>query len=193
MVFILPNQPNLIDETPVDRAIETVLGLASARTTEEVGAEAKRLGPAAIRAIYDWASVHAESDVGADIRWLRRQDVRASVAVQVPQWEELRRVIEASGDAKVEQVTLSAMLVRYDSENRSFRLAFEEAEHISGHLDEALALAEPVRVPARYTVRLKKTTVRRYSTDQDTVTWVLEDLTLMAQPVQFLSEELKDT
>ena len=77
------------------------------------------------------------------------------------------------------ELVRAGMLVALATDKRTFRLAFEGADHVSGSLSPILSFEVPARVPARYTADLTKRSRVRYSAETDEVTWVLNRLELV--------------
>ena len=108
--------------------------------------------------------------VGAEIEWRRGEDIRGSVFVQQPQWKCLRDAIAETSEEKVEEARLTGLLTAADTKSRTFRMSFINSE-IHGRFGDAIDPQHPVRVPARYTAHLRKTTTVQYSTEEESVTW----------------------
>ena len=174
----LPNERLLMGESTLDESIQLTFQMARSQTPAEIAEYAERVGPVPVRAMYRWTKALVSSGIGADIQW-RRESLSSNrgLLIQVPELEHLKTTIEATSDAKRETVTLSGMLVGFHSERGTFDLHLEGRARIFGRLSENLNLAEPARVPYRYSAKMTKITQTNYSTDTDEVTWMLDALT----------------
>ncbi|HLF71493.1 MAG TPA: hypothetical protein VI759_05010 [Dehalococcoidia bacterium] len=179
-VLTVPNERRLFGDSALDEAINTVFDMAKAETPSDVAAFAERLGSPSVRALYRWARTHSLSGIGADLEWRRQDNIRGALFMQLPDLDHLTSTIEATSDATTLEVPLSGMLVGLQQERRTFDMAFEDGSHIHGTIGDELmssiSLDNPLAIPARYFVRLTKTTRTRYSMDEDEESWVLDGI-----------------
>ncbi|MCC7088224.1 MAG: hypothetical protein IT295_03665 [Dehalococcoidia bacterium] len=169
----LPTQPQLFED-PIIESVNLAFAMARATSPQAVEDYAQRLGPAAVRQLYEWARVHEEHALGADIAWLGLRSQAAELLLQPPEFSRLRGLIEVMSDEQNESVVLSAMLVGLDAETGIFHARFDDGEEVRGHLGPEVSFSEPARIPARHTVWLNRKTVTRLATGAETVSWTLE-------------------
>ncbi|MBV9864427.1 MAG: hypothetical protein JO316_03705 [Abitibacteriaceae bacterium] len=176
-VLTLPNERLLLDQTIIDKAIETVFKMLKPETVEQLSEYAHTLGPAPVRLVYKWATDHVKSGTGADIDWRRDQEVRASLFIQTPELEKLRQKIEQINDVAEEDIPLEGNIVGMDVDTHNFHMKFEEGNDIKGKMDESIGREyASVALPKRYKAMIRKTTTTSYSTDEEKVSYYLLSL-----------------
>jgi hypothetical protein len=178
VVLTVPNERFLVGESKLDESVSVVFNMARSEQSFEIAQYAETLGPAAVRAMHKWSTALANSGLGADIEWWRDAHVQAELVMQPPEFDRLAKTIEATGDPVVAELTAFGLLVGIDTARRTFHLTFENAADIRGKLGDAVSLAEPAHVPARYTAWLTRTTKPRYAVEQDEIEWTLHKLEL---------------
>ena len=174
-VLTLPNERLLLDETDLDKAIQTVFEMAQATSSDQVAAFAKRLGPAPIREMYKWAEALVDGGLGADIDWRRENDVRAHLLLQLPELRNLQDVIIETGDDVVKTRSLSGTLVGIDVVRHTFHMTFGQSAEMRGRLSESIGKVE---VPAQYTAQIQTTTKINYATENEATSHLLIALKL---------------
>lgn len=178
MVFTIDNDRLLIGETELDESIKTIFEMAKTHSTDEMSKFAHRLGAPPIRALYKWANDLVMYGLGADIEWRRGREVRTSVTVQVPELEELRRVIDATSEEREEEITVTGELAGADVATKRFHMRFPDAEDIRGTFSDAIASEHKAAIPQSYKAVIRMTTKTRFSMDEDEVTYFLLRLEL---------------
>jgi hypothetical protein len=136
---------------------------------------ARQFGPGPVRALYQWASHHADHGMGADIEWRRIDEVRASLVIQLPELRELRDAIALTSDVRTAKVEVAGELVGIDVERRTFHLRVN-GEDYTGALSDDIRPA--VEVPKHYKAVIEERTVTKYSTDEEKTARVLLSLSL---------------
>jgi hypothetical protein len=183
VVFALPNPrlhfygPDV--QTYLDEAMNALFVLAKSNESEKIAAAARTFGLGPINAVYDWAKGHAQHHLNANIEWLRSETVRDSVAVQYPEFEELSKTIERTGEESQSEVVMRGTLVGADVMSRRFHFVDQSDEgepDIRGRFSEAISESETKQIPGRYKATLRKTIKRNYSTDEQDVSWFLMKL-----------------
>jgi hypothetical protein len=172
------NQRLLIGESYLDESVQLISEMAKLQSPPQVLEYSKRLGPASIRALYKWAYDHADSGLGVDLQWRRKQQIRAQLFEQKPEFQKLHETIGFTSEENITEETVYANLVGADIERQSFHLKLDGGEEIRGRLSEALVIGEkqPVELPRRYKVTIKKTQRIRYSTEEEDISYQLLSL-----------------
>src|SRR5207253_10948200 len=117
---------------------------------------AQEIGVASIRKIYQWADDHTTSGLNANIQWLRNEDVRGALIVDVPQLIKLKEAINQTSEEVEKVISVSGLLVGVDVVTRKFHMTFEDAEEMKGELSEALAEGGEIPVKHRYRATIRK-------------------------------------
>lgn len=169
----LPTQPQLFED-PINESVTLAFKMARATSPEAVRDYARRLGPASVRRLYEWARVHEEHALGADIAWMGLRPLSTELLLQPPEFSRLRGLIEVVSEEQNEPIVLSAMLVGLDSETGTFHARFDDGDEVRGHLGSEILFSEPARIPARHTLWLNRKTITRLATGLETVSWTLD-------------------
>ena len=94
MVMTLPKERLLSNETRFDESMNLIFQMAKAASADDMAAFVAQIGRPPVKAIYDWAKVHEDHDLGADIEWIRQEQVRNKLFIQKPELEALRSAID---------------------------------------------------------------------------------------------------
>jgi hypothetical protein len=176
VVMTLPKERMLIQESLLDDTIAAFFILARAPRHEDIQEMGKRLGPAPLRAIHDWASAHVQDGLGADIVWKQGEEVRQHVVLQSAELKRLKDEIAATSEEDREPVKAYAgTMLGASVETKRFDFLPDGAkEPISGRFTDAIGAGHAVKVPdGRYLAYLEKVTKIQYSTEVETTTWTL--------------------
>ena len=179
IVFTVPNDRLLIGESFLDEAIAELFALTRAKSPDEVRSFARYLGRGPILAMHDWSKVTAESGFGVNIHWRRGSDVRSQVLAQRAELERLYQVIEETGDENVTSLTIEGHFDAVNRRSKTFTLVIKGGQSITGKYesDDLISNVRPVQIPSqRYRLHITKTERIRYSTDEEDITYHLDDL-----------------
>lgn len=178
LVLTLPNERLLVDQTNLDKAMETVFRMARTEATEDLREYARRLGLAPIRAMYSWASDHVEAALGADIEWRRELRVRASLFLQRPEIQRLQRTIAQTSEETEETITVTGELCGADVKTRMFHMEFAGGtEPMRGRMADTIGHQHTLELPRRYDAVVRKRTKVFYATEKEEVNYFLMSLT----------------
>ena len=180
MVMTLSNERLLIGDTNLDEAINIIFRMAKMADASEIKPLVNKIGRPPIRAIYDWAKVHAAHDLGADIEWRRQEKVRSQLFIQKPELEDLRDAIDEMSDTSEDEIEIIGDLVGADVRRHSFHIKPQAGGDIHGRFADAIDAEHTVELPKPYRARLRKTTKFAYATEEEIVEYFL--LTLFPVP-----------
>jgi hypothetical protein len=167
-VLRMPNERLMLGETNLDEAMRLITEVAHAEKPEDVLTHARKLGPAPIRILYKWAEDHVKSAFSAQIEWRRGQAVHSTMLMQKPEFERLLQIISQTTEEETEQITITGVLLGINIKTNRFELQPDVGDdQIKGSLRVTLDLAHPAPVPGRYRATISKTTVIRYSTEEE--------------------------
>jgi hypothetical protein len=172
-VLTLPNDQSTLFDTDLDEAMKVVFSMAKAPKPEQIVEYARQYGPGPVRALFNWASHHADHGMGADIEWRRVNEIRASLLIQHPELRQLRDAIAQTSDVRSTKVEVLGELVGIDVERRTFHLRVEN-DDFTGSLSDDIRQA--VEVPGRYRAFIEERTVTKYSTDEEKTARILLSL-----------------
>lgn len=160
----------------LEDAITTFFSVAQAPTHEDIRAIGQRLGPAPLRAIFNWAKAHVEDGLGADIVWRQGGEVTAKLFLEYQELERLRAAIAATSEESTETVETAGLLTGAVMRSRRFTFEPDGGDEVTGTFTDAINEAHTVTLPTRYRVRLEKLTKIQYSSEQEQITWHLLSL-----------------
>jgi len=186
MALTIPNsRSTLFPEmhSQLDRAATVLFDVVSSSASSGAIADAARtIGRAPISAIYDWANVNVAYDTGAGIEWVRGDQTRANLIVQVPEFRSVSASIETIADTTTTEVSVTGVLIGANIRSRRFHfLADETDENIRGSFVDAISDTQQAQLPSRYRAILKKTTEFRFATNTEKKTYFLERLERLAR------------
>lgn len=171
IVLTVPNERLLFGETKLDQAMQTVCEMASADNQKAVQTHAKTLGKPAVLYMYKWAQAHVIAQVGADVHWGSGEEAKSTMLVQRPEFERLKTILEETSEVTEHTFTTTGTLVGADFQTRTFHMSFAEAADIRGRLSDKIQ--PTVEIPRTYQATIIKTTMTKYSTEEEVVTHVL--------------------
>jgi hypothetical protein len=168
VVLTLPRELQMFSSgQEYDKAMETVFGMARARTAEEIVNHARSVGSGAVRRMDKWAADHLSYGFGADISWKSQTASPTRLFVQPPQIKNLRNAISLSDYSAPRDVDVIGMLWGADLDRKSFHFKTETKQDIRGRFSDAITLDHRAQLPAPYTAKLRITTQSLYATEQE--------------------------
>jgi hypothetical protein len=170
VMLTLPRERFLFDEwqTKADEAIDIVFNVARSRSSKEVAQVAIQLGRAPIAALYDWAKGNAQNQTGTAVEWNQKTSALGrKLFVQYPEFDELSRSIEETGDEQIQTVELPGILVGADIKSRRFHFVTEDDRDIRGGFTDAISERQKAQLPARYVATLSIKTKVNFATAEE--------------------------
>lgn len=172
-MMTMPNERLLFGETNLDEAMSQIFKMAKSQDTDQVAVFVKTIGIAPIRKIYQWAEDHVSSGMNVDIKWLRNEQVRNELRVDVQELENLIEVIAKTSEEKTEDIEVEGLLVGADVKTHMFHMTFEDAEEIKGELSEELTKKGEIPINRRYKAKIRKMTKIHYSMEKEEYSHIL--------------------
>lgn len=163
-------------DTDIDKSINEVFDLAKSKTPADVLKHKDKLGIPPIRRVYAWADSLAAAGLGADIQWRRGQSIRSSLFIQVPELEALRTTIAKTSEETVEEFSTRGELFGANLRTRRFEMKLEDGQIIKGTFTDAISEAHEATIPHYYNAVFRVIKKRKYSTDEDDISYFLVKL-----------------
>ncbi|MCH8226666.1 MAG: hypothetical protein IIC97_12450 [Chloroflexi bacterium] len=163
-------------ESKLDEAFHAMFEMAGIRRQSAIRSYARELGPASVRAMYDWANSHVVARTGVDIQWRREHLVRATLLTQQPELEELSAVIRESSDEETSDIVVEGELVGCDVLRRSFHFKPTDGADMSGRFTDAISLSQSAEVPKRYQAKITMTRRTFFATGEEQLHYHLNHL-----------------
>jgi hypothetical protein len=161
-------------------AMRKVFELAKTESAEAIDQIATTLGAATVRSLYRWAGDHVQTGFGVDIKWRRREEIRASLFIQEPELRRLTDAIAVAPDTRTETLILDGELQAADVKRRTFKVKIPGGT-IRGKFGDAITAEHKATLPQRYRAYVVKTTRMRYAMDQPEETFFLTRLEELPQ------------
>jgi hypothetical protein len=183
IVLTLSNEQMLV-ETAIDQSVDALFNLARSKNVEEVAANSSWLGATVVKAMHRWAVTHVSAGLGVDVRWLRGDDSRPALLLQVPELQSLISTLAEAAEDVEETVTVSGVLVGIETaSSHRFHFKTDDGEDIRGSFSAQVISAErPASTPARYEATFKRRFKKVMATDEElTANYALTKLSPSSQ------------
>ncbi len=162
----LPGAPSIFDD-----AMRTVSRMVKASDPADIRTFARSLGRATVKTLYDWATRHVQSALGAEITWHHNPD--AGLFVQTQELEQLRHAIVSTTEEVETELTVIGELVGADVLTKRFHIKAPDAEYV-GAFSDAISREHTVRLPqAGYKAIILKRTKIEIATEKEEVNYFL--------------------
>lgn len=172
----VPRNSNLFGDSIADDSFDVIFQASKSRTADQINSIADRLGSAPIRLIYKWANSHTKHLYSAAIEWKQGTERARSFLVQVNEFAKLQSIISSVSEEQIDEVTVRGKLLAVHSTRQRFVFESDEGAVIAGDSGEVIDDDNKVVVPERYQAKLQKTTIVKFSTDEQKVDWKLLSL-----------------
>jgi hypothetical protein len=177
-VFTMPRSRVLIGESELDQAVAKLFEMMRVGEPDQLAQFARDIGLASVKKMYDWAHIHSQYALGANIQWQRAAEIRGNITFQPEEASRLETMIENTSPETIDTVPMIGLLEGGDLQSRAFHLSFPEATDIKGYMTEDFE--EPdggMILGRRYRCELRKHTIVRYAEARERVWWELAGLT----------------
>jgi hypothetical protein len=174
VAFTVPNEQALFD-TNLDEAISSIFKVMHVSSADALLEFSKRVGPAPIRKIHDWATTNVRYGITTDVQWKHSNEVRQETILQPEEAAQLIKIIEDTKPDEITPVEVIGMLVGGDLEKKSFHLKVPEAADIEGYMGEIFTWPAGQELPLnrRYRASLNKHVILHLATEQEDEAWEL--------------------
>ncbi|HJZ13097.1 MAG TPA: hypothetical protein VJ521_13155, partial [Acidobacteriota bacterium] len=113
---------------------------------------------------------------GANVEWSRNAEIKEVILFQYQQFDTLVGHIDRTGKETTSELEIRGTLVGADITSRRFHFVTETDDDIRGRFLDAISDSQHAELPAKYTARVTKTTKIIYSTEQEEVSYFLNQL-----------------
>lgn len=176
VALVIENDRLLAVESNLDRAIGAVFDLLKVDSVAGVHEAATQYGTATVRKLHTLSKTHRDYGLSAEIKWVRDRETKNQVLTQPQEFSDLCSAIEARGDKKSEPVTITGLLVSWNTVGRTFILVPPEAEPIKGSFSKDFDASIERNVPHRHQASLTKLTVYNFVSGDEETSWVLDSI-----------------
>ena len=168
IVLTFENEQFGLIQSAMDDAMGAIFEVASAKSATEIAQQGRRLGQPAIKAIYRWAGEHATSGFGADIQWVRGDDIKNRLLLQCEELKGLYDMLADTSTTEVEEIAIEGTFTGGEhSRKHLFHFVGDDGTDYKGKYEDAISEENPVQYPKRYRAHIKKTTRIFFASDED--------------------------
>lgn len=178
VAFTISNEQALFD-TELDEAIKSIFAVMRVSSSGELLDFSRKVGPAPIRKLHEWASTNVKFGMATDIEWRHEQAVKVEAMLQPEEAAQLVSIIEGTKPEVITSHQITGILRGGDLDKKIFHLVVPDADDIEGYMGEEFKWPAGQELPLdhRYTAFLKKHVVVHLSVEVDDVEWELVGLT----------------
>ncbi len=122
VAFTISNEQCLF-ETELDEAIKSIFEVVRVSSADELLEMSRKLGPAPIRKLHEWASTNVKFGMTTDIEWKHEQKIRLESMLQPGEAAHLVSIIEGTRPEEITEHKITGILRGGDLDKKSFHLA----------------------------------------------------------------------
>ncbi|MGE0737464.1 MAG: hypothetical protein AB7P50_22215, partial [Alphaproteobacteria bacterium] len=177
VAFTIPNERMLVDSF-LDDAVKTIFATLRVISPAELLEFSRKLGPAPIRKLHDWAVSNYQFGMAIDIEWMRDKERRLATMFQAEEAARLIKIIEDTKPEETEPVDVEGMLVGGDLKKRNFHLVVPESPDIEGYLADNFIppMEADLVLNKRYRASLIRHIIVNLATESENERWELLSL-----------------
>src|SRR5665213_256631 len=181
IVLSISGRQNLIGGTDFDETIDTIFEMAAAKTSEEILGFSRKLGPAPIRLLNQWATDLVRNGLGVEVKWQHDRKCPPSLLMQHQEMSSLSKTIAQTSDKSVSSCESTGMLLGADVLRASFHFLTDAGQEIRGTFRDAISDKQTVELPKRYAAYLTVTRQIQFATEVQSETFFLDRLESVKQ------------
>lgn len=166
----------LLIENELEIAMRVLTDMLAAESSDQIHYFAKKFGSGTIRTMAKWVDIHASSDLGADIRWMKGNEEIASYTATTSHLANLLTAIKETSDITEELLNVTGFLVGANINKHTFHMVFADQEEVRGTMADTIGAEFAVELPRRYVAQIRKSSYENFATDQTVVKYHLENL-----------------
>jgi hypothetical protein len=173
IAFTIKNEQQLFS-TELDNSMKEILSLVHVSTPDELVAYSRKLGPAPIRKVHEWAGANARFGMTIDIEWKHEDSSIVSTRIQPEEATRLTRLIEETKPDEVTPMEFVGTLVGGDTKKKNFHLTIPDAEDVEGYMgDEFTWEGGELLLDRRYKALVNRHVIVHLATEQEDTSWEL--------------------
>lgn len=168
IVLTFENAQLELIQSAMDDAMSAVFDIASSSTSADIIKKAKMLGPATVKALFQWSRAHIGSNLGADICWVRGDEIKNRLTLDSAGLTKLSEALAETSHTDVQILTVEGTFSGGEFTGKhAFHFIADDGTDYKGRYDDAISPDKPVQFPMRYRAQIKKTTKIFYAHDVD--------------------------
>ncbi len=119
VVLLAPSSRGLF-ATKFDDVVQTINDVFDINDNLELRDAAKKIGPAAVRKLFEWSEANYAEGYDLDLRWTKSNSVESGRYLESKQFGQLANLISLTSDVEEKSVTTRGLLVGFDSVFKTF-------------------------------------------------------------------------
>ncbi len=175
VVLLAPSQRGLF-VTKFDDVVKTINEVFDISNNDELRDAARKIGPAAVRKIYEWSEANYDAGYDLDLRWTNANAVESGRYLETRQFGRLTELISATSDVEETRARITGTLVGFDSVYRTFHLVEPDGESFKGQLTLDFPQRRETIVNKTYEATILSEVVTKFSTGEQTTKHRLAEL-----------------
>ncbi len=175
MVLLAPSSRGLF-VTKFDDVIQTINSIFDIADNYELRDAAKKIGPAAVRKLYEWSQANYEEGYDLDLRWTNASAVESGRYLETKQFGRLANLISLTSDVKKKTHATTGILVGFDSVYKTFHFVEPDGESYKGQLGKDFPMHQDWTVNRRYEALILSEVMTKFSTGEETTKFQLSSL-----------------
>jgi hypothetical protein len=175
IVLLAPSSRGLFT-TKFDEVVGTINHVFEINDHFELRDAAKKIGPAAVRKLFEWSSTNFSEGYDLDLRWTNCNSVESGRYLAAKEFGALADLISLTSDVKEKTFVSVGLLVGFDSVFKTFHFVEPDGESYKGHIANEFPNQHDWTVNRRYTAVLTSEVTTRFSTGEETTKYRLASL-----------------
>jgi hypothetical protein len=168
VVLLAPSSRGLF-LTKFDDVIETINDIFSINDNHELRDAARKIGPAAIRKIFEWSEINHTEGYDLDLRWTKSNAIETGRYLERKQFAHLANLISLTSEVKKSYFTIRGSLVGFDSVFRTFHFVETDGDSYKGQLSNDFPIYQDWTVNKRFEARILSEATTRFSTGEESM------------------------
>jgi hypothetical protein len=175
VVLLAPSERGLFF-TRFDDVVQTINQIFDISDSFELRDAARKLGPAAVKKLYDWAETNHESGYDLDLRWTNSNRIESGRYLEARSFGRLADLISLTSDIVEDTLHVTGTLVGFDSVFKTFHFVEPGGNSYKGQLDNTFQTHQGWTVNRTYEAIIHSDITTRYSTGEETIKYRLGSL-----------------
>jgi hypothetical protein len=167
VVLLAPSSRDLF-ATKFDDVVKTINDVFDIRDNFALRDAAKKIGPAAVRKLFEWSEANYIEGYDLDLRWTKSDSIEAGRYLESEQFGRLANLISLTSDVEEKSIKIRGILVGFDSVFKTFHLVVPEGESFKGQIDKDFPTYQDWTVNRRYEAVIHSEVTTRFSTGEET-------------------------
>lgn len=175
VVLLAPSSRGLF-VTKFDDVVQTINEVFDIRDNHELRDAARKIGPAAVRKLFEWSEANYAEGYDLDLRWTKSNSVETGRYLESRQFGRLADLISLTSDVEEKSVTTHGLLVGFDSVFKTFHFVEPDGESYKGQIAKDFPTHQDWTVNRRYEAVIQSEVTTRFATGEETTKHLLASL-----------------